>query len=56
MEKYREDIGRTRIVAGLLVAAVLGAVLAQGQVQNRNLQSYAPQPLVIDGAANAVGE
>jgi F0F1-type ATP synthase membrane subunit c/vacuolar-type H+-ATPase subunit K len=56
MEKYREDLGRARIVAGLLVVAVLGAVLAQGQMQNRNFQSYAPQPVVVDATASAVGE
>ena len=56
MEKYREDIGRARIVAGLLVVAVLGAVLAQSQIQNRNFQSYAPQPIVVDDTAGALGQ
>ena len=54
MRSYQENIGRARVVVGLMVAAIFAAVVAQ----ERNTVSPADEQLVVtDGvAAAATGE
>jgi hypothetical protein len=51
MRSYQENIGRARIVVGLLIAAVFAAVVAQ----DRN-QTVRDDLVLIDGVAVANGE
>jgi hypothetical protein len=54
MKNYQENIGRARIVVGLMVVAVFAAVVSQGR--NDGARSYQDQLVVIDGVAAATGE
>jgi hypothetical protein len=51
MRSYQENIGRARIVVGLLIAAVFAAVVAQDRHQ-----AVRDDLVLIDGVAVANGE